>query len=118
MQPDFNKSETRHVQKLAGVAWERRLRDEILAVGEAIREMEADKLCPHEVNEIIHRFHNGPSRDLYLQFNDSLPWLALCRAHFDDVITDDDLTHTSDKVRDGIAEFAALFKQTHGTEDS
>ncbi len=117
MQPKLTKSERRHVQELAGLAWERQLRDEIGTVGDAIREMEADKLCPHEVNDIIHRYHNGASRDLYMRYSDSLPWFALCRAYFDGVITDDDLSHTSDNLRSGIATSADSFNQLHRIED-
>ena len=73
----------------------------------AIAEMEKNSLSPFDVNDSIHRFHNGASRDLYKQYSDSLPWWGVCRAYFDGVLADDDLVDASDEVRNGIREFAA-----------
>ena len=118
MQPELSKSERRQVRELAELAWERQLRDEIRVVGDAIREMEADKLGPHEVNDIIHRYHNGASRDLHMRYRDSLPWFALCHAYFDGVITDDDLSLAPANVRNGVAASAESFKQLGSIEDN
>lgn len=67
--------------------------------------MESGGLTPFDVTDRIHQFHDGPARDLYTQFSKSVPWLEVCRAHFDGVLTDDDLADAGDNIRDGIREF-------------
>lgn len=107
MHGDFTKSDRKRIRQLADLAWERGLRFELRKIAVAIEEMESGRLTPFDVTDHIHRFHDGVSRDLYSQFSGSLPWLAVCRAYFDGVLTDDDITDASGDIRDGIREFAA-----------
>lgn len=109
MSGDLTKADKKRVRQLAGIAWERELRHEICGIAAAINEMDNGSLSPFDVNDRIHKFHNGASRDLYIQYSESLPWLGVSRAYFDGVLTDDDLVGASDEVRTGIAEFAASF---------
>lgn len=109
MSGDLTKADKKKVRQLASIAWERELRHELRKIAEAIEEMENDSLSPFDVNNSIHKFHNGASRDLYNQYSDSLPWWGVCRAYFDRVLTDDDLVDAGDAVRNGIREFAASF---------
>ena len=69
--------------------------------------MERGRLTPYDVTDRIHKFLDGAARDLYKQFSNSLPWLAVCRAHLDGVLKDEDIADAPDKIRDGIREFAA-----------
>jgi hypothetical protein len=71
-----------------------------------------------DVTDRIHRFHDGAARDLYKQFSNSLPWLAVCRAHLDGVLTNDDITDASGDIRDGIWEFAASFAKLAGERET
>ena len=107
MSGDLTKADKKKVRQLASIAWERELRIELRKIGVAIEEMESGRLTPFDITERIHKFHDGASRDLYKQFSGSLPWLEVCRAHFDGVLTDDDITDASGDIRDGIREFAA-----------
>ncbi|TWU20778.1 hypothetical protein [Bythopirellula polymerisocia] len=107
MSGDLTKADKRKVRQLAGIAWERELRQELLKIAAAIEEMENGSLSPFEVNDSIHIFHEGASRDLYRHYADSHPWLGVCRAYCDRVLTDEDLVDASDEVRNGIREFAA-----------
>ena len=116
MQPDLNKSERRTVRELAGLSWERQLRDELLVIGVAIGEMQAEKTSPHDVNDLIHRFHNGASRELFNRYSGNTPWLAVCRAHFDGILNDNDIESASEKIRDGIRKFASTFRTINGFE--
>ena len=106
---DLTKADKKKVRQLAGIAWERELRHEILGIMTAINEMENGSLSPFDVNDRIHKFHNGASRELYKQYSESLPWLGVSRAYFDRVLTDNDLVDASDEVRKDIVEFAASF---------
>ena len=116
MKPELTKSEKRAVRELAGIAWKRQLREEIIVIGDAIREMEEEKTTPHDVNELIHRFHNGASRELYKRYGDSDPWLAICRAHYDGILTDVDIANNTEKIREGIRQFAKTYRIVNGLE--
>ena len=109
MQGDFTKSDRKRIRQLADLAWERGLRVELRKIAVAMEEMESGRLTPFDVTDRIHEFHDGASRDLYNQFSSSLPWLAVCRAYFDGVLTDDDIADASGEMRDGIRELAASF---------
>lgn len=109
MQGDFTKSEIMRIRQLAHLAWDRELRIELQKIGAAIEEMESGRLTPFDVTDRIHKFHDGAARDLYKQFSISLPWLAVCRAHLDGVLTDDDVSDAGDEIREGIREFTVSF---------
>lgn len=118
MSGDLTKADKKKVRQLAGIAWERELREEIRGIADAIDEMENGSLSPFDVDVRIHEFHNGASRDLYRQYSESLPWLGVSRAFFDRVLTDDDLVDASDEVRAGIAEFAASFAKLEAERET
>ena len=107
MSGDLTRADKKNVRQLAGIAWERELRRELIGIAAAINEMENGLLSPFDVNARIHKFHNGASRDLYKQYYQSLPWSGVCRAYIDRVLTDDDLVDASDEIRAGIGLFAA-----------
>ena len=120
MSGDLPKADKRKVRQLAGIAWERELRQELRKIAAAIEEMENGALSPFDVNDSIHDFHDGASRDLYRQYADALPWLGVSRAYCDRVLTDEDLVDASDEVRNGIREYAASFAKLgaeEGTSD-
>jgi hypothetical protein len=73
--------------------------------------MDAGNLSPFDANDAVHQFHNGISRELYNLYAVSDPWLAVCRAHYDGVLTDDDFAEASDNIRDGLKQFADLFNE-------
>lgn len=111
MDRDFTKSERKRIRQLADIAWARELRMELQKIASAIEQMESGNLTPFDVTEIIHEFHNGAARDLFNQFSHSLPWLAVCRAHFEGVLTDDDVSDAGDVIQGGIREIVLSFPQ-------
>jgi len=115
---DLTRADKKKVRQLADIAWERELRDEIRGIAAAINEMENGSLSPFDVNDRIHKFHSGASWDLYRQYSESLPWLAVSRAFLDRILTDDDLLDASDEVRTGIAEFAASFAKLEAERET
>ena len=116
MHPEFTKADRKHIREMAKLAWERKLRDEIVGIGDAIQKMQSGEISPNEVNDIIHQFHEGPSRELFKLFSDSLPWYAVCRAHYDGVIADDEISHTSKTIRDGLKRFADTYQEINAIE--
>ena len=109
MQGDFTKSERKRIRQLASLAWERELRGALGDIAAAIAEMENGTMPPFEVDNRIHKFHDGTSRDLYKQYSDSNPWIGVCRAYFEGILTNDDIADASDEIRHGIREFSASF---------
>lgn len=61
----FTKAERRELRALAGLAHERELSQELSALLERFEEWQAGGLDPFELNDHIHAFHDGTSRDLY-----------------------------------------------------
>ena len=107
MDTDFTKSERRRVRELAALAWDRQLRSELAKIGDAINAMTEQLSSPHDVNDLIHDFHNGISRELFDRFNGNKLWFPVCHAHQDGVLTDDDIACDSERIRNGINEFTA-----------
>lgn len=105
---DDSKADRKCRRKLGVIAWERELRAEILKLGELIREMEAGRISPFDVNDRIHEFHNGISRELWGRYSQSDPRESVYRAHYDGYLTEDDLADATVGVRDGIRHFTAL----------
>lgn len=115
---DFTKSERKTIRKLAELAWERQLRSELHKIAAAIADMDREVLSPFEVNQEIHNFHNGVSRNLFNRYSDSQPWFSVCRAHYDKVLSDDDLIDASDTIRNGIREFAKNFEYMYELDNT
>ena len=116
MEPDFNKSDRRRVRELADIAWERQLRDELLAIGDAITAMRNNTITPHDVNQLIHQFHNGTSRELYNRYSSGQIWIAVCRAHYDGILSDEDVSDVSEKLRDELRRFAETYRTINGLD--
>jgi len=108
------KSERKFIRKLADMAWERQLREALNSIGGVISEMASGNLSPFDANEAVHRFHSGISRELYILYSGSDPWFAVCRAHYDGILTDDDLANASENIRAGLKQFADRFEEYNG----
>jgi hypothetical protein len=118
MRYEYSNADRKLIRKLADIAWERQLRAEIAKIGRVISEMASGDLSPFDANERVHDFHNGISRELYILYSGSDPWFAVCRAHFDGVLTDNDIAGASDKLRKGLQQFAERFRENLGFETS
>jgi hypothetical protein len=59
----------RLLREYAGVAYEEELRRALLPVAEAFKRWERKELDSDELSEIIHKFHQGPARDLWARYN-------------------------------------------------
>src|SRR5256712_14105332 len=59
----------RLLREYAAVAHEEELRRALLPVAEAFKRWEREELASGEVSEIIHKFHQGPARDLWVRYN-------------------------------------------------
>src|SRR5207249_8526774 len=66
---DTPKRIKRLLREYAGAAHEEELRRELVSVAEAFKRWEHGDLASGDLSEIIHRFHQGPARDLYVRYN-------------------------------------------------
>jgi hypothetical protein len=68
---DTPKRIKRLVREYAGAAHEEELRRALLPVSEAFGRWARRELSSGELGEIIHRFHQGPARELWVRYNTS-----------------------------------------------
>src|SRR2546428_11707345 len=59
----------RLLREYAAVAHEEELRRALLPIAEAFKRWEREELDSGELSEIIHKFHQGPARDLWVRYN-------------------------------------------------
>jgi hypothetical protein len=72
MRNDPEKLKRRRIRELAALAHERELARELGAVELEFSRWRRSEIDAHELREIIHAFHNGPSRRLYSLYNGDL----------------------------------------------
>ena len=76
---DTPKRIRRLLREHAGSAHEEELRRALVPVGEAFKRWERGELGSAELSDIIHRFHQGPARELLDRYNN--PYRELAVAH-------------------------------------
>jgi hypothetical protein len=77
MRNDPEKIQRRRIRELAALAHERELARELGAVELEFSRWRRGEIDAHELREIIHTFHNGPSRRLYSVYNGDLLEMAV-----------------------------------------
>lgn len=70
----------RLLREYAGAAHEEELRRALVAVAEDFKRWERGELGSGELTEIIHGFHQGPARDLYVRYSNVRLELAVAYA--------------------------------------
>ena len=73
---DLTKSQRRELRRIAGLAYDRELATALAAVEEQFRRWRSGEIGPHDLNDAIHRFHQGPSRQLWSQYSNGIVELA------------------------------------------
>jgi hypothetical protein len=66
---DVPKRIKRLLRELAAEAHEEDVRRALAPLAEAFKRWEQRKVSSGELAELIHEFHQGPARDLYLRYN-------------------------------------------------
>ncbi len=64
-QAEPSKAAKRQLRELAALAYERELSRELALLERAFQDWRQGRISPFELSDLIHRFHNGPSRELY-----------------------------------------------------
>ena len=69
---DASKRIKRLLREYAAAAHEEELRRALLPVSEGFKRWERGELGSGELSEIIHQFHQGPARELWVRYNTPL----------------------------------------------
>ena len=77
---EFTKSEKRALRKLAGEAYSRELHEALSDLDSAFSDWRQGFIDPFQLSDFIHQFHQGISRDLYVQYTRSDSGLVVARA--------------------------------------
>ena len=88
---DLTKAQRRELRRIAGLAYERELATALTAVEEDFRRWRAGEIGPHDLNEAIHRFHQGPNRHLWLQYSDGPVEFAALRGVQSGVVSESEV---------------------------
>jgi hypothetical protein len=65
---DVPKRLKRLLREYAGRAHEAELHQALVPLADAFKRWERGELDSFELNELIHRFHQGPSREIYVRY--------------------------------------------------
>lgn len=66
----FTKSERKELRRLAGLAYERELSKALESLERKFGQWKKNKITTFELNDFIHKFHNGVARDLWSFYTD------------------------------------------------
>jgi hypothetical protein len=82
MNPIYTKAQRRRLRELGGIAYERDLSDELTKLESVFARWRGGEIDAFEVSETIHRFHQGPSRELFSKYDHSnLEWAVAHAIH-------------------------------------
>jgi hypothetical protein len=80
MHPTLTKEQNRRLRELGATAYERDLSDELTKLESEFKRWRSNEIGAFELSEAIHRFHQGPSRDLFSKYDRSVLELAVAHA--------------------------------------
>ena len=66
---DLSKMARRAIRELAGLAYERELAGELTKLRAAFDAWMAGQMTPFELEQVVHQFHDGVSRQLYNRYS-------------------------------------------------
>jgi len=76
----YTKAQKKKLRELAGIANERELDQEMEMLYQHFENWRNEKMSCFELSDLIHKFHQGPSRDIWKMYTYSDPDTAVSRA--------------------------------------
>ena len=76
----YTKAQKKKLRELAGIANERELDQEMEKLYQHFENWRNEKTSCFELSELIHKFHQGPSREIWKIYTYSDPDMAVSRA--------------------------------------
>lgn len=89
--PDMPKSLRRTAKQLAGLAYQREQKKALESLRRDFDRWESGEIDCWKLTDLIHRFHNGESRDLYKFYEMGKVEFALARAIELDILGEDEV---------------------------
>ena len=109
---EYSKSVGRKLNELSVLAWKRELDSERTLLAERFNDWKDGKIDGFELNEWIHKFHNGSSKDIWKRYNCDWPDISVAAAVASGMLKNDDLTkEISDIIGEGVKFFRQLSKK-------
>lgn len=71
---DMTKRQRRLLRELAGLAYERDLAGELTKVEQAFGRWRSGEMDAFDLEQLIHRFHQGPARELFTRYQGDPDW--------------------------------------------
>ena len=71
MNPNLTKAQRRQLRELGGLAYERDLSEQLTALESEFKRWRAGEVDAFVLAEAIHRFHQGPARELFSKYGTS-----------------------------------------------
>lgn len=106
--PEPSKRIKRSLRELSERAYAEALSRELAKLQEAFQSWRAGQLSPFDLAEEIHRFHQGPNRELYVRYTSSHHDPAVARAVAEGLIPESSL---SEEVRSYLEPLITRFKE-------
>ena len=76
---EYPKAIRKKIRELAALAWERELNKELESLYNNFNEWHDKKINCFELNDFIHKFHNGTSRELWSKYmNGDADFIVAC----------------------------------------
>jgi hypothetical protein len=76
----YTKAQKKKLRELAGIANEREIDQEMEMLYQHFENWRNEKISCFELNDLIHKFHQGPSREIWKMYTYSDPDTAVSRA--------------------------------------
>ena len=88
---DLTKAQRRKLAELAGLAYQRDLDAELAKLDAQFQRWRAGELSGHDLSDLIHAFHQGPSRELFKTYDPSVRAFAVVHAMRRGVLTETEI---------------------------
>ena len=83
------------LRKLAGLAYERELTQELEAVARQFDRWREGGISCWDLSDLIHEFHDGVSRELFKHYNYAAPEVTVARAVSADILAEDEVSRAA-----------------------
>jgi hypothetical protein len=90
MRRELSKSERNRLRELASLAYERELSRELAELEREFQRWRGREIDAFDVSESIHRFHQGPARDLFSKYASAKLEMAVAGALHEGIISKDE----------------------------
>ena len=105
---EFTAAQRKDLRRLVDVAYERELSEALGALEESFREWRCGSINAYDLSQVIHEFHDGSARDLWVTYNRLKPDVLVAHALARGILTAKDVAPgIRDALQSEIAYYSA-----------